>query len=176
MPSYAIATGSYDGRVRVYDVRMGRATVDRLAQAVGSVRLSGDGNGVLVSSLDSRIRLLDREDGKLLKGFGTEEDAAPGVGRRVYRNSELRIRSVFARGDGVVLSGSEAGKDPAPGEARAAQANVFAWDVLSGEVIAAVPAGDGVKAVSCVGWNEKEGCWAGGWSDGMFGFADTDYC
>jgi mitogen-activated protein kinase organizer 1 len=167
MPTYSLAAGSYDGRVRVYDLRMGRITVDRLAQAVGSVRCSRDGNAVLVSSLDSRVRVLDRQDGKLLKAFGGEDAASDGVAAGNgndggYRNTELRIRSVFAKGDAVVLSGSEAAKD------RGGPARMFAWDVLSGEVVASVPAGEGVKAVSCVGWNDKEGCWAGGCSDGMF--------
>ncbi|RMJ22355.1 hypothetical protein PHISP_06769, partial [Aspergillus sp. HF37] len=142
MPTYSLASGSYDGRVRVYDLRMGRVTVDRLAQAVGSVRCSRDGNAVLVSSLDSRVRVLDRQDGKLLKAFGGEDAASDvaAAGNGTYRNSELRIRSVFAKGDAVVLSGSEAARDGG-GPAR-----VFAWDVLSGEVVASVPAGEGVKA------------------------------
>ncbi|KAM0095293.1 hypothetical protein ACP6JD_001249 [Aspergillus fumigatus] len=163
MPTYSIASGSYDGRARIYDVRMGRTTVDVLAHPVTSVRCSADGNALLVSTLDSRIRMLDRADGKLLKAFGGEEGLEQSTtGARVtYRNSELRIRSVFAKGDAVVLSGSESEKgDPSP------QAHVFAWDVLSGEVIATVRAGNGVKVVSCVAWNEKGGCWAGGCSDG----------
>ncbi|EAW24328.1 WD40 repeat domain-containing protein [Aspergillus fischeri NRRL 181] len=162
MPTYSIASGSYDGRARVYDVRMGRTTVDVLAHPVTSIRCSADGNALLVSTLDSRIRMLDRADGKLLKAFGGEEGLEQSTtGARVtYRNSELRIRSVFAKGDAVVLSGSESEKgDLSP------QAHVFAWDVLSGEVIATVPAGNGVKVVSCVAWNEKGGCWAGGCSD-----------
>ncbi|KAF4208467.1 hypothetical protein CNMCM6805_007931 [Aspergillus fumigatiaffinis] len=162
MPTYSIASGSYDGRSRIYDVRMGRTTVDVLAHPVTSVRCSADGNALLVSTLDSRIRMLDRADGKLLKAFGGEEGIEPSTtgARATYRNSELRIRSVFAKGDAVVLSGSESEKGD-----RSPQAYVFAWDVLSGEVIATVPAGDGVKVVSCVAWNEKGGCWAGGCSD-----------
>jgi len=182
MPSYSIASGSYDGRVRIYDIRMGQTTVDVLGAPVTSVRCSGDGNAVLVSTLDGRVRVLDRGDGKLLKAFpGEKEKERKGP---VYRNEELRIRSVFAANDGVVLSGSEAGKDEDKGawgggfiQAGAhsqpqsqpkKQAYVFAWDVLSGEVIASVPAGEGVKAVSCVAWNEKRRQWAGGCSDGMF--------
>ncbi|EAW14797.1 WD40 repeat domain-containing protein [Aspergillus clavatus NRRL 1] len=161
MPTYSIASGSYDGRVRVYDVRMGRTTVDVLAHPVTSVRCSADGNVLLISTLDGRIRMLDRADGKLLQAFGGEEGYKSSPGNAIYRNSELRIRSVFAKADAVVLSGSEAEKGD-----RSAQAYVFAWDVLSGEVIASVPAGDGVKVVSCVAWNEKGGCWAGGCSDG----------
>ncbi|RAL09200.1 WD40 repeat domain-containing protein [Aspergillus homomorphus CBS 101889] len=169
MPTYSIASGSYDGRVRVYDIRMGRTTVDVLAHPVTSVRCSNDGNALLTSTLDGRIRMLDRSDGKLLQAFGgdekekVKESFTLGRSPLAYRNSELRIRSVFAKADAVVLSGSEAEKG---GDSTTAQAAVFAWDVLSGEVLAAVPAGEGVKAVSAVAWNEKGGCWAGGCSDG----------
>lgn len=169
MPTYSIVSGSYDGRVRVYDLRMGQTTVDVLAHPVTSVRCSADGNALLVSTLDSRIRMLDRADGKLLKAFGGEESGRHGL--RTYRNNELRIRSVFAKGDGVVLSGSEAAKDD-----RSSQASMFAWDVLSGEFLASVPAGERAKAVSCVAWNEKERCWAGGCSDGRFVWVLWDCC
>lgn len=104
--------------------------------------------------------MLDRTNGQLLKAFGAS-DTGPSVS---YRNEELRVRSVFAKGDAVVLSGSEA----TPGSRAQMQAHVFAWDVLSGDVVAAVPAGMGVKAVSCVAWNEKRGQWAGGCSDGEY--------
>ncbi|KAE8355746.1 WD40-repeat-containing domain protein [Aspergillus coremiiformis] len=157
-PTHSIASGSYDGRARIYDLRMGRTTVDVLAHAVTSVRCSADGNALLVSTLDSRIRMLDRADGKLLQAFGIRD---PPPGRAGYRNSELRIRSILAKGDAVVLSGSETDQGD-----QFAQAYVVAWDVLSGEVIASVPAGEGVKVVSCVAWNEKGGCWAGGCSNG----------
>ncbi|KAL2002669.1 hypothetical protein VTN02DRAFT_6204 [Thermoascus thermophilus] len=155
MPTYSIASGSYDGRVRVYDIRQGRTTVDVLAHPVTSVRCSADGNALLASTLDGRIRMLDRADGKLLRAFGGEDG---GPARPKYRNKELRVRSVFAKADAAVLSGSEADDS--------GEASVFAWDVLSGEVIATVPAGKGVKVVSCVAWNEEGGCWAGGCADG----------
>lgn len=161
MPTYSIASGSYDGRVRIYDIRQGRTTVDVLAHPVTSVRCSADGNALLASTLDGRIRMLDRADGKLLKAFGGEEGGeGRGPAGPKYRNKELRVRSVFARADAAVLSGSEAGDS--------GDTSVFAWDVLSGEVIATVPAGKGVKVVSCVAWNEEGGCWAGGCADGEF--------
>jgi mitogen-activated protein kinase organizer 1 len=169
MPTYSIASGSYDGHVRVYDVRMGQTTVDVLAHPVTSVRCSADGNALLTSTLDSYIRMLDRTDGKLLAAFGgpaQKEDQAPLGGlsrpRHAYRNTELRVRSVFAQGDGVVLSGSEAPKDDISGLGAA----VFAWDVLTGENVATVPMGPRGKVVSCVAWNER-GYWAGGCPDGM---------
>lgn len=173
MPTYSIASGSYDGRARIYDIRMGRVTVDVLAHPVTSVRCSKDGNALLCSTLDGRIRLLDRDDGKLLKAFGggasADHTSNATKSEYTYRNSELRIRSVFAKGDAVVLSGSEAamkGGLTSASTSATEQACVFAWDVLSGEVIATVPAGPGVKVVSCVAWNEFGRCWAGGCSDG----------
>jgi mitogen-activated protein kinase organizer 1 len=158
MGSYSIASGSYDGRARIYDVRTGKTTVDVLAQAVTSVRCSSDGNALLVSTLGGNIRMLDRMDGKLLNSFGREKGWKS---QYSYRNSELRVRSAFAMGDAVVLSGSEeGGGDGGKGAA------AFAWDVLKGEVIAAVPVGEKVKAVSCVAWNEGVGDWAAGCTDG----------
>jgi mitogen-activated protein kinase organizer 1 len=144
--------------VRVYDIRMGQATVDVLGHPVTSVRCSGDGNAVLVSTLDGYIRMLDRRDGKLLNAFGGKARPGMTISKHEYRNKELRVRSVFAQGDAVVLAGSEAGEEGAA---------AFAWDVIKGEVISAVPVGALVKAVSCVAWNEKEGNWAAGCSDGM---------
>ncbi|KAJ5958181.1 uncharacterized protein N7479_005331 [Penicillium vulpinum] len=160
MGSYSIASGSYDGHARIYDVRTGKTTVDVLAHPVTSVRCSSDGNALLASTLDGYIRLLDRMDGKLLNAFSGEKTVG-GLGKpqHSYRNSELRVRSVFAMGDAVVLSGSEQGVD-------GGGAAAFAWDVLKGEVIAAVPVGEKVKAVSCVAWNEGVGDWAAGCSDG----------
>ncbi|GAT27806.1 WD domain protein [Aspergillus luchuensis] len=166
MPTYSIASASYDGRVRVYDIRMGRTLVDVLAHPVTSVRCSNDGNALLASTTDGRIRMLDRSDGKLLKAFGGD-DVSPSQGNSnaTYRKSDLRIRSIFAKADAIVLSGSAA--DDSGNGNGVTQASVFAWDVLSGEVVACVPAGPGVKAVSAVSWNEKGNCWAGGCSDGM---------
>ncbi|CAG8159530.1 unnamed protein product [Penicillium salamii] len=156
-PTYSIASGSYDGHARIYDVRTGKMTVDVLAHPVTSVRCSDDGNALLVSTLDGYIRMLDRVDGKLLNAFGGPARPGMTISKLEYRNKELRVRSVFAQGGAVVLSG---------GEASEAGAGAFAWDVIKGEVIAAVPVGEKVKAVSCVAWNEKGGNWAAGCSDG----------
>jgi mitogen-activated protein kinase organizer 1 len=158
MGTYSIASGSYDGHARIYDVRTGKTTIDVLAHPVTSVRCSADGNALLVSTLDGYIRMLDRMDGKLLNAYGGAKPAgmARTKEKHVYRNAELRVRSVFAMGDAVVLSGSEGGEEGAA---------AFAWDVLKGEVVAAVPAGQAVRAVSCVAWNEG-GNWAAGGSDG----------
>lgn len=174
MPTYSIASGSYDGHVRVYDVRMGKTTVDVLAHPVTSVRCSADGNALLTSTLDSYIRMIDRTDGTLLTAFGgpPKKDEQPVQDllntkpRPTYRNTELRVRSVFAQGDAVVLSGSEAAPK---GDDAALGAAVFAWDVLSGETVATVSMGEAVKAVSCVAWNEK-GYWAAGCADSKWRF------
>lgn len=172
MPTHSIASGSYDGRIRVYDLRNGVTKVDVMGHPVTSVRFSQDGNAVLASSLDGWLRMIDRDDGKVLKGFGggnANGDGSSGdnnsgsASKAKYRNKELRIRSVFAQRDGTVLSGSEASDVDGKGTM---EASIFAWDVLSGEVIATVRAGDGVKAVSSVAWNEAGKCWAASCSDG----------
>lgn len=148
---------------------MGKTTVDVLAHPVTSVRCSADGNALLASTLDNYIRVLDRRDGKLLAAFGgpgkkvdQSTQSVFAKPRHTYRNTELRIRSVFARGDALVLSGSEAGKEDG-----GLGAAVFAWDFLSGDLVATIPMGEKVKAVSCVAWSEA-GSWASGCSDGAY--------
>jgi mitogen-activated protein kinase organizer 1 len=163
LPTSTIISGSYDGRIRSYDLRMGVLSVDVMGHPITSIRCSADGNTVLSSCLDGKIRLVDRGDGGVLKAFGGGQEGGDGNGQNAYRNKSLRIRSMFAKGDAVVVSGSE--REDAEG-GRGEQAMVFAWDVMSGDVIGTVPAGDGIKVVSCMAWNEKGKCWASGCSDG----------
>lgn len=60
-----VFAGSIDGRVRVYDLRSGEVDVDVLAASgVTSVAPSTDGEGYLVSTLDSTMRFMDRPTGK----------------------------------------------------------------------------------------------------------------
>ena len=145
-----VVAGSVDGRVRSYDVRTGMCDTDVLGrEAVGSVCLARDGESYVVSTLDSKVRMMDRRDGKCLQTFAHEG----------FRNDTSRIRSVLAAKDEVVISGGEDGE-------------VFAWDVLTGKVTARVRhcegSGKGEKGdvVSAVAWNPAQQQWASAGGDG----------
>ncbi|OIW29918.1 WD40 repeat-like protein [Coniochaeta ligniaria NRRL 30616] len=155
-----IVAGSVDGRVRGYDVRMGRVVTDVLGASVTSLCLSRDGKTVLVGTLDSKMRLMDRENGACLKTYG---DAG-------WRNEEFRVQSVLGGGERYVVAGDEltAGSD---GDV---DGRVWAWDLLTGKMVARVrvpwgPGGmesrkrvlgrDGKEkerknVVSCIDWKE----------------------
>jgi mitogen-activated protein kinase organizer 1 len=105
-----IITASVDGRLRSYDLRMGMCQVDVIGPSCTSVAVSKKGTEVLVSSLDSTIRLMDRTNGECLKAY--KDDA--------FVNSDLRVRSTLGLNDSVIVSGSEDG-------------TIFAWDVMGGE-------------------------------------------
>jgi mitogen-activated protein kinase organizer 1 len=109
---WEVLAGSVDGRVRTYDVRMGRCVVDVVGWAVTALARTGDGAAVLVSTLDSRLRLFDRRDGKLLQAFGDEG----------FVNDSYRVRAALGMKDSVVVSGSEDG-------------SIFVWDLLEGKVL-----------------------------------------
>ena len=77
--------------------------------AVTSVQVTGDGQAILVGSLDSQIRLMDRMNGTCLRALG-------GL------NKELRIKSCFGKREAIVMSGEEG------------TGMVNAWDVMTGEI------------------------------------------
>lgn len=93
---------------------------------ITSVQQTTDGNAVLVSTLDSTIRLMDKSNGKMLQHY------------KGHTNSDFRIRSCLGFGDAAVFSGSEDGK-------------VMIWDVLEGKVLERLTAHDGkvASAVAC---------------------------
>ncbi|KAI9667060.1 MAG: hypothetical protein M1831_001237 [Alyxoria varia] len=84
---HEVMTGSVDGRLRVYDLRMGMAYVDVI------------GHSCLVSTLDSKLRLMDKSNGKLLQSY---EDPS-------FTNDKYRIRSSPGGRDTFIVSGSEDG-------------------------------------------------------------------
>ena len=149
-----VYAGSVDGRVRVYDLAVGGVDVDVLGASVTSVTPARDGESYLVSTLDSRVRLMDRRSGKCLQTFMDGGE---------FRNETYRVRSALAMADECVISGGEDGR-------------VFVWDLLTGNVKerlwhkedGGVEGGGGNKkdVVSAVAWNQMRKQWASVGGDG----------
>lgn len=157
-----IIAGSVDGRLRSYDVRMGRVVVDVQAGPITSLDLTRDGKCVLVGCLDGKIRLMDRADGGCLRVFpdagmeGRDEDGGGG-----YKNEGLRLQSCLGANEALVVSGSEA------------DGNVRAWDVMTGKLVANLPVSEVGKVISVVKWRDsiksqgKQAIWAAGGTEGV---------
>merc|ERR1712014_342915 len=64
-----IIAASVDGCVRMYDVRNGMCFTDNLHEPVTGIAMSGDGNCLLASCLDSRLRLVEKDTGELLNEY-----------------------------------------------------------------------------------------------------------
>lgn len=105
-----ILSSSVDGRVRSYDLRTGMCQTDVIGAPCTSLDVSKKGTELLVSSLDSTIRLMDRMNGELLKAYKDE----------TFVNRDLRVKSTLGLNDSVILSGSDDGM-------------VFAWDIMGDE-------------------------------------------
>lgn len=105
-----------------------------IAEPITSVQQTRDGNAVLVSTLDSTVRLMDKGNGQLLQSY------------KGHVNTDFRIRSCLGMADTVVISGSEDG-------------HLLAWDLLKGTVIAKLAAHDG-KVASAVAFNKARMEWA----------------
>ncbi|KAI9844592.1 MAG: hypothetical protein M1838_002101 [Thelocarpon superellum] len=131
---HEICTGSVDGRVRVYDLRMGMVYVDVVGQPVTSLRQTKDNATLLVSTLDSTLRLLDKGNGHLLQSY------------RGHSNTEYRVRSAMACHDAYVVSGSEDG-------------TIYVWDMLEGKVVKRLSGAHGGKVASAVAVNDGRREW-----------------
>ncbi|PCH43949.1 nuclear mRNA splicing protein [Wolfiporia cocos MD-104 SS10] len=103
-PTY-ILTGSVDGHVRTYDLRMGELRSDFIGHPVTAVVPSQDGQTYLATSLDGHVRLMDATTGKMLNDF---------TGHAI---ASYRCRSCFGHGEASVVCGDEKGM-------------VWAWDLL----------------------------------------------
>ncbi|PHH79012.1 hypothetical protein CDD80_5865 [Ophiocordyceps camponoti-rufipedis] len=165
-----VVAGSVDGRVRGYDVRMGRCTTDVLAACVTSVSLTRDGRAMLVGSLDSRLRMMDRDNGACLRTYAHPE----------WRNEELRLQSLMGGREKYVLVGDDmTGQSSSESTSGHGLGRIWAWDLLSGRLVAKVdvpwgPPGyetrkktigkDGkektrTNVISCMAWRDD------GWGD-----------
>lgn len=160
-----VIVGSVDGRVRSYDIRMGRCTTDVIGASVTSVGLTRDGRAMLVGSLDSKLRLMDRDNGACLRAYSHPE----------WKNEEFRVQTLLGGREKYVITGDEMTSDPAPN----GQGRIWAWDLLTGRLVAKVmvpwgPQGfepkkkavgrDGKEktrsnVISCMAWRED------GWGD-----------
>jgi mitogen-activated protein kinase organizer 1 len=165
---YEVLSGSVDGRVRTYDVRMGKVETDVIGTSVTSLARTRDGKGVLVGGLDSSIRLMDRDTGGLLMTYKHES----------FINNEFRMRSCFGGNERWVLCGNE--------DVTGADGQVVVWDTLSGNIEEKVMV-EGSKlegkkkigrdgkvkerqnVVSCVAWKEegRGNQWCCGGTDGV---------
>lgn len=119
-----IIAGSVDGYVRTYDLRKGELRADFVGRTVSSspslcaftlslsptepvtsVVPSADGTTLLVSTLDSHVRLFDTATGKLLNAFTG------------HAHTSYRCRACFGQEEASVVCGDENGQ-------------VWAWDLV----------------------------------------------
>jgi mitogen-activated protein kinase organizer 1 len=141
---------------------MGQLTTDILGYPVTSVTRTKDGRAALVTLLADRHVLMDLETGIPLKTYKAEG----------YQNGSLRLRSTLGANEGVVICGGEVDKDDSVEGAQGGQ--IFAFDVLSGEVITRLRHDDEMGrdgVAGCVAWTDRRGksggWWASGGSDGV---------
>ncbi|XJO72166.1 hypothetical protein BDV3_003321 [Batrachochytrium dendrobatidis] len=123
-----ILVGCVDGRLKIYDVRTGRVTIDAVGHPIISARFSNDGNCILVNTLDSKIRLFDKETGELLSEYTG------------HKNSDYRVVSTFSYTDAHVISGSEDGR-------------ICMWDLVEGNLEKTLEGH--TMAVTCVAYHPK---------------------
>ena len=140
-----LLSGSYDGLVRVWDVGMGQCLKTMFAEgspAVSRVKWAPNGKYVLVSSLDSTVRLWGlRSPSSVVKTY------------RGHRNKRLCLSAAFVdvQQQQCVVSGSEDGK-------------IYLWDVQSRNVVQTL--GGHKDAVLSLAVHPSQGVLASGGTSG----------
>ncbi|CAE6430647.1 unnamed protein product [Rhizoctonia solani] len=109
-----IITGSVDGHVRTYDMRMGELKSDFIGPPISSISPSVDNQTLLICTLDSKLRLMDRVNGQMLNTFSG------------HVSNDYRTHACFGHGEGSVVCGDEQGK-------------IWEWDLLNAKAVAPDP-------------------------------------
>jgi mitogen-activated protein kinase organizer 1 len=139
LSEHEIVTGSVDGNLRCYDLRIGQLRTDCIDEPVTSVSMTHDSNCLLASSLDGTIRLFDKLTGDLLSEFTGHKNSVSittreGAQRRRWgrgihlisndssffprvKPQEFKVDSALSHNDAVVASGSEDG-------------SIYLWDLV----------------------------------------------
>ncbi|NXI46992.1 WDR83 protein, partial [Galbula dea] len=117
--AHEILSGSVDGRSRRYDLRAGQLYSDYVGSPITSICFSRDGQCLLLASLDSTLRLLDKETGELLGEYTG------------HCSTKYRLDCVLSEQDTHVGSASEDGR-------------VYFWDLVEGSLSLSLPVGRGV--------------------------------
>ncbi|XP_024001648.2 WD repeat domain-containing protein 83, partial [Salvelinus sp. IW2-2015] len=116
---HELLTGSVDGRVRRYDLRMGQLHVDFINSPITCVCFSADAQCTLTSSLDSTVRLLDKSTGEMLGEYTG------------HKMKGYKLDCCLSSKDTHVLSCSEDG-------------HVYCWDLVEGYLTLKLPVGKAV--------------------------------
>lgn len=113
--NFEIITGSIDGCVRTYDIRIGELRSDFMPEGVCSVSMSQDENFVLVGCMDNTVRLIDKNDGSLF------HDCTG------HKAQHFKVDCCFSNDDEYVYSGSEDGR-------------VYVWKMETGKLAGVIKA------------------------------------
>ncbi|XP_055640466.1 WD repeat domain-containing protein 83 [Toxorhynchites rutilus septentrionalis] len=94
---HKIITGSLDGSIRQYDLRVGELTCDTIGVPITHIVHTKDGQCIVAACLDSTIRLIDVDSGELLSEY------------KGHRTEDYHIECGTVRNDSNIISGSSEG-------------------------------------------------------------------
>jgi mitogen-activated protein kinase organizer 1 len=108
MTNELIIVTSIDGNIRTYDLRMGRMIQDEIGGILSTAKLSSDDKCLAVATLDSKIKLIDINDGDILNQYTGHVNQNFKVDCHFYKN--------------FLISGSEDSK-------------IYFWNVVDAKLV-----------------------------------------
>ncbi|KAL7645356.1 UNVERIFIED_CONTAM: hypothetical protein RMT77_003742 [Armadillidium vulgare] len=106
---HEILTSSLDCYSRVYDIRNGKLTSNCIGESLTFSSFSEDSQCILIASINSGLKLMDKENGELLAEFSG------------HNTTDVKVECCFLNTATHVVSGSEDGF-------------AYCWDIISGKI------------------------------------------
>jgi len=117
--SNTIHTSCVDGRLRSYDLRVGKLTTDMVGHPLTSLTLTEDQNCLLTSAMNGEVKLFDKASGQQLKTYDG------------HIHKDMMVQCGLTHHDNQVFSTSEDGA-------------VYFWDLITAKKVHCLQASDHV--------------------------------
>lgn len=118
-----IITGSLDGTLRTYDLRVGEMVCDSIGESVTDVTLTKDGQCLVAACRDDAVRLIDTDSGDLLSEY------------KGHETNDFLVECGVLSNDSQIVCGSGSGE-------------AFVWDLVTGNVIKKLSVGKVVHSLA----------------------------
>lgn len=118
-----VITGSLDGSIRTYDLRVGEMVTDTIGESITDIAITKDGQCILAACRDDAVRLVDLEAGLLLNEYTG------------HKTMDYQVECATLANDSKIVCGSGEG-------------SAVIWDLVNGNITQRLAIGNVVHSLA----------------------------